>query len=171
MNFAAVAGLPARPITAVWYRAVEPRHLPTVLGYSHTRRYPSRYYAGTNAVVPFDIVYLAENHEVALFEVGALSGSPLIPGGVVANPTRSWLIINAQVQLTRVADLTDVARSHASLSTTAQELTGDWKGYWQRSAGTSVPAPVGVAPTQELGAALYAEGSFEGFLAISAKLP
>jgi hypothetical protein len=114
---------------------------------------------------------LAENHEVALFEVGALNGSPLIPGGVVANPARSWLMINAQVQLTRVADLTAVPGSHSPLSTSAQELTGDWRGYGQRSANTSVSAPVGAAPTQELGAALHASESFEGFLAVSAKLP
>jgi len=108
---------------------------------------------------------------VAQFEVGALFGSPLLAGGVTANPARSWLTINAQVQLTRVADLTDVPGAQLPLLTSAQELTGDWKGYRDRNARASVPAPIGSAPTQELGAALHASRLFEGFLAISAKLP
>jgi hypothetical protein len=105
MNFATVAGLPSRSITAVWYRAVDPRYLPTALGYSHTRLFASRYYEGPTAGTQFEIVYVAENPLVALFEVEALFGSPLIPGGLIPNPPRSWLTINAQVQLTRVADL------------------------------------------------------------------
>jgi RES domain-containing protein len=171
MNLAAVAGLPSRPIVGVWYRAIDPQHLRAALGYSHTRRFPSRYYEGQNAAATFDIVYLAENPMVAQFEVGALFGSPLTAGGVMANPARSWLTINAQVQLTKVVDLTDVPGAHVPLATSAQELTGDWKGYRDRNASASVSAPVGSAPTQDLGAALHASGLFEGFLAISAKLP
>ena len=102
-------------------------------------------------------------------EVGAIFGSPSEPGGLIANPAGSWLILNAEVRLTRVADLTDVGGSHVALSTTAQELTGDWRGYRQRSAQTSVSSPCGVSPTQELGAALFSSGLFEGFLAVSAK--
>jgi len=75
------------------------------------------------------------------------------------------------VQLSKVADLTDAVRTPEILATTAQELTGDWDGYQLRSARTSVSGPVGIAPTQALGAALYASGAFEGFLAISAKIP
>ena len=165
MNLSAVAALPVRPIASVWYRAVRPQHIPQSLCSSHTRFYASRYYQGpTAAVEPFEILYLAENPVVAQFEVEALFGSPLIPGGVVPNPASSWLILNAQVQLTKVADLTDVALAHSPLATTAQELTGDWRAYGQR-------LPRGVAPTQTLGAALYASGSFEGFLTISPKLP
>jgi hypothetical protein len=171
MNLSAVGGLPCRPITAVWYRAVEPQHLPEVLGYSHARRFASRFFEGPHAATPFDILYLAENPLVALFEVGALYGSLLIPGNVVANPAQSWLTINTHVQLTRVADLTDVSGSQIPLSTTAQELTGDWLGYQLRSTSTSVSAPKGIAPTQELGAEIYRSGVFEGFLTVSAKVP
>jgi RES domain-containing protein len=171
MNLAAVAGLASRSITAVWYRAVDPRYLPTALNYSHTRLFASRYYEGRSAATPFDIVYLAENPLVALFEAEALFGSPLIPGGLIANPARSWLTINADLQITRVADLTNVSDSQMPLLTSAQELTGDWKGYRQRSASTGVSTPVGVAPTQELGATLHSSGLFEGFLTISAKMP
>lgn len=171
MNWGAVPGLPFRSLAAVWYRAVDPRYLPTALSYAHTRLSASRYYEGPTAAPPFDTVYLAENPLVALLEVEALFGSPLVPGGLVANPARSWLSLNAHVQLTRVVDLTDVPGAQVPLGTTAQELTGDWKGYRQRSANTSVSAPVGLAPTQELGAALYTSGRFEGFLTLSAKMP
>jgi hypothetical protein len=150
MNLAAVAGLPSRPIVGVWYRAIDPQHLRAALGYSHTRWCPGRYCEGPAAAAPFDIVYLAENPMVAQFEVGALFGSPLTAGGVTANPARSWVTINAQVQLMRVVDLTDVHGAHLPLSTSAQELTGDWRGYRDRNAGASVSAPVGSAPHKNL---------------------
>jgi hypothetical protein len=171
MNLSAVAEIPCRPVVATWYRAIKPQHLASALNYSHARLAASRYCAGPVAAEPFDILYLAETPEVVLFEVEAQFGSPSVPGGVVANPSGSWIIINSQVQLSKVADLTDAVRTPEILATTAQELTGDWKGYSLRSDRTSVSAPVGIAPTQALGAALYASGAFEGFLAISAKMP
>jgi hypothetical protein len=171
MNLAAVAEIPCRPIASTWYRAVHPQYLASALNYSHAHLSASRYFAGPGMAEPFDILYFAETPEVVLFEVGAQFGSALVPGGVVANPSSSWMIINAEVQLARVADLTDPAQTHELLATTAQELTGDWKGYRQRNDGTSVSAPRGVAPTQTLGAELHANGSIEGFLAISAKMP
>jgi hypothetical protein len=106
---------------------------------------------------------------VALFEVRALFGSPTQPGGIIANPRQPWTVLNVSVQLQDVADLTQVSHQ-GLLATTAQEITGDWHGYQQRSALTSVTQPVGAAPTQELGAALYALSGLEGFLTLSAKL-
>jgi hypothetical protein len=105
-----------------------------------------------------------------MFEVQALFGSPTQPGGVIANPRRPWTVINVQVQLQDVADLMQVSQQRL-LTTTAQELTGDWYGYQQRSALTSVTQPVGTAPTQALGAALFAVSGLEGFLTLSARLP
>jgi len=171
MNLSAVAEIPCRPLVATWYRAVPPQYLASALNYPHARLAASRYYPGPGTVEPFDILYFAETPELVLFEVGAQFGSPLVPGGVVANPSASWLIINAQVQLSNVADLTDSLQTPELLATTAQELTGDWDGYRLRSARTSVAGPIGIAPTQALGAALHASGEFEAFLAISAKMP
>jgi RES domain len=90
------------------------------------------------------------------------------PGGVVAHPRRAWTILNVTVQLQTVVDLTDTG-AQTTLATTAQELTGDWRGYHFRSPSTSIPLPVAPAPTQELGAALH-DVDLEGFLTISAKL-
>jgi hypothetical protein len=103
-----------------------------------------------------------------LFEVQALLGSPMSPGGVVPHPRRAWTILNVTVQLQSVAELTDVG-VQSTLATTAQELTGDWRGYHYRSPHTPIPLPVVPAPTQELGAALH-NANLEGFLTISAKL-
>ncbi len=50
-------------------------------------------------------------------------------------------------------------------------ITGDWRGYRQRGPTTSVAAPTGIAPTQELGAALHADPRVEGFPTLSARLP
>jgi len=105
---------------------------------------------------------------VAVYEVGAILGSPSGPN--VPNPHQAWSILNVQVTLQAVADLTDVA-AQQQLATTAQELTGDWSGYLMRNAFLSVSQPTGTAPTQALGAALHAIPNLEGFRTISAKVP
>jgi hypothetical protein len=107
---------------------------------------------------------------VALFEAEALLGSPTRPGGVLPQPRLAWTILNVRVNLQRIADLTQVVAQN-QLATTAQELTGDWEGYQLRGPRTSVSEPVGLAPTQELGAALFDMPDLEGFRTPSAKVP
>jgi RES domain len=127
---------------------------------------PNRFNEGVGA---FSTLYLSEDQMVALFEVEALFGSPYDTW--VPVPNRNWTILSVSVVLQSIVDLTQ-APVQAHLATTAQELTGDWRGYRLRSAVTSVNQPSGVpAPTQELGAALYTTAGVEGFLAISAKVP
>ncbi len=83
-----------------------------------------------------------------MFEAQALFGSPLSPGGIVPHPTASFVTLAIQVQLAVVVDMTNPAEAMA-VDTNAQELTGDWRGYQQRGAATSVTSPTGKAPTQE----------------------
>jgi len=66
--------------------------------------------------------------------------------------------VNAIVQLSMVADPTDVDHSHAPLMTSAQGLTGDWICYKFRNPAASVPVRLGAVSTQQLGAALYVSG-------------
>ena len=120
-----------------------------------TRVLPSRFNEGSLARPQFEVLYLAETPIVALFQVQAVFGVPTQPGGVIANPCCPWSVINVQVHLQDVADLTQVSQQ-TLLATTAQELTGDWQGYQQRNALTSVSEPICAAPTQLLGAALFA---------------
>lgn len=170
MNTSLCGSLPTMPETGTWFRAIQPHFLLTALATSHTSTVASRYNPGSLGVAPFDILYLAENHLVALFEVQALLGSPYIPGGIVPHPRRPWTILNVYVTLHNTIDLTAPA-SQKLLSTTAQELTGDWRGYQLRGPSTSVPGPTGIAPTQNLGAAISALSNVEGIRTLSAKLP
>ena len=171
MNLSAVASLPLKAETGTWYRAVDPRFLPTALQTTHTTAIFSRYSPGPSGQPPFEILYLAENHLVAMFEVGALFGNPTQPGGVVPKPAGTWAIASVQVQLAAVADLTQ-ALAQQALRASAQELTGDWAGYQSRSRGTSVSQPIGLAPTQRLGEALKQDArGIEGFVSLSARLP
>ena len=80
----------------------------------------------------------------------------------------SFVTLNVHVILQEVIDLTDV-NVHTALGTSVQELTGDWEGYQIRNRRTAVSEPTGIAPTQELGRALFATG-VEGFRAISAEV-
>ena len=169
MNTASCPSLHTRSESGTWFRAIQPHFLSTALNTSHTKTISSRFNVGASTKPQFELLYLAENHMVALFEVQALLGSPMTPGGVVPHPRRAWTILNVNVSLHDIVDLTDPA-VQATLSSSAQELTGDWRGYQLRNPHSSVIGPVGTAPTQELGAALYLVSGVEGFRTLSAKL-
>jgi RES domain-containing protein len=170
VNLAGCGSLTTARLSGTWYRAIQPQFWHLSLQTSHTKTVSSRFNPSAAANPGFEILYLAENQLVALFEVQALLGSPLPPALVVPNPHHAWVVINVRVQLQQVVDLTDVAQQ-SLIDTTAQELTGDWRGNQFRGPTSSVPAPTGPAPTQELGAALFALADVEGFLAISTKVP
>jgi hypothetical protein len=172
VNLAACAGLSPTIEKRVWYRAIGPKYSSTALSGTHTTGSRSRFSAGPLLPAPeqFQILYFAEDPLVALYEFGAMLGNPLIPGRSVPNPSVTTLMLNVAITLGHVFDLTDVVSAQATLQTTTQELTGDWDGYQLRSALTSITAPTGVAPTQELGLELFRTG-IEGFRSISAKIP
>jgi RES domain-containing protein len=150
MNLAGCYALSTTPENNVWYRAIQPQHWPTALQTSHTTRIPSRYSPATSTNPAFPVLYLAEDHQVALFETEALLGSPLPGRKYIPNPRQAWIILNVQVTLQAVADLTIVSEQF-KLLTTAQELTGDWDCYRLRTLQSSVSQPMGLAPTQVLG--------------------
>lgn len=162
------ASLPTITESGTWFRAIQPQFLTTALQTNHTNKTPSRYHPGQFAHPSFEILYLAESHLVALFEVQALLGSSWSMSGVISHPRRAWTILNVKVNLHSVVDLTDT-QNQTTLVTTAQELTGDWRGYQIRTSSSSVSAPIGDAPTQKLGEALA--NSHEGFRTLSAKVP
>ncbi len=170
MNLAACPALPVSPENGVWYRAIEVRYLPTALVTAHSKLFATRFNEGSAATPQFEVLYLSENPVLPFWEVQAQFGDPFA-GVMVANPNmQPQALLNVTVVLHNVADITDVA-SQQLLATTAQELTGDWRGYHTRGATTSIKAPTGPAPTHELGAALHAVPALEGFRAISAKIP
>jgi hypothetical protein len=112
-------------------------------------------------------MYLSENHVVCLLEAGALLGTA---DNLVPHPASAWSIVNVQVTLQQIADLT-LVREQNRIGMCAQELTGDWRAYQTRSVRSSVKEPTGIAPTQDLGQALYKLVGIEGFRTVSAKAP
>lgn len=171
MNLTNCIHLRRKPLTGTWYRAIQPQFWVSALATSHTRTIPGRFNAGNSTRPGFEILYLAEDHQVALFEVQALLGSPN-PGSIyLPNPRGAWTILNVDVQLDRIVDLT-LPSQRRLIETTAQELTGDWQGYSLRNATPRLSAPHWTnVPTQRLGAALHAVGGLEGFITYSAKVP
>lgn len=170
MNTSACSGLTSSTESGTWYRALAPAYLPTALHTVHTPASRSRYSPGhlLNPSDQFEILYLAADPVTALFEYEAVYGDPSSP---IPNPAKAAVILNVDVNLQRVFDLTDVAGAQTPLGTTAQELTGDWRGYETRALpGKPVRAPTGQAPTQVLGLHIVRTG-IEGFRTLSAKLP
>lgn len=162
--------LTTRPMTDTWYRAILPTFQHTALQTSQSKHFPSRFNEGHGL---FDILYLAEDPTVALFEVQALLGSPQGPS--LPNPHQAWVIINVSVTLQRIVDLT-LLNEQQLIDATIQELTGDWQGYQLRTYTSSrihSIQPAGFpAPTQSLGDALFrVNPPIEGFLTASAKVP
>lgn len=166
MNLSRCGSISTAPENRTWYRAIQPQHLRTALQTAHTAAITSRFSDGGNR---FEIIYLAENHTVALYEVQAMLGSPL-HGVSQPNPFQAWTLLNVDVVLYEVADLTRKANQDL-IETSAQELTGDWRSYRLRGRTTSVSEPTGTAPTQELGEALFRTEQLEGFRTVSAKVP
>jgi hypothetical protein len=170
VNLGACRKLDKTPETGTWYRAVRLAYINTPINTAHTKGTPSRFSAGPDASPPFEILYLTETPQVAQFEIGALMGDPLAVGGTLSSPD-SFAVVSVKVVLQRVADLTLVMQQEL-IETTAQELTGDWRGYQYRAENAStIKEPVGTAPTQNLGEALFGVRGIEGFRVPSAKLP
>jgi RES domain len=170
VNLGACVGLRTSPEVQVWYGAINLRYIKTPLSTVHTKSIVSRFSPGylASAADQFEVLYLAEDFQTALYEHGAMLGTPFFPGQNIPNPKFTPVVLNVNVTLQNVADLVNPP-SHSLLGTTVQELTGDWAGYQARKAGlTPISTSIGLAPTQELGQALYKLG-FEGFRTISAK--
>jgi hypothetical protein len=163
--------LPHTPENGVWHRLIPIGYLTTALSSAHTKVARSRFSAGSllASTDEFAALYFADDPVVAQFEIGAVLGS-LAPGGHVANPRKNFFTLNVRIILSGVFDLTEVTTAQIPLATTAQELTGDWNGYQIRSYLAAVSAPTGIAPTQELGMALFKTG-VEGFRSVSGRIP
>ena len=153
MNLEGCRKLDRRPLSGHWFRAIELMYFRSRLSTEHTRITRSRFSPATSTKPRHRILYLAENHQVAMYEVGVLLGPPTAP---IADPTASWLILSLEVRLCRVVDLCD-EEQRAVVGTTFQELTGVWESF------------ATIAPTQALGMALYRVPKLEGALYPSSK--
>lgn len=151
--------LDSAPHSGTWYRAIELQFSKAPLRCGHTKTYPGRFTPGNLSSASFSMLYLAEHQALCLHEVEAIYRGR--QNAMIPNPSRPWAIINVDVRLSSVVDLT-APESQKLLQTSVQELTGDWAFY--NSTRT-------LAPTQKLGVALANVSGVEGFFAPSAKSP
>ena len=145
--------LALRPLTGYWYGALSLRHWNTRLSTHHSMTSPSRFSPASATNPLHRLLYLGENHQVVIYEVGAASRLADFP---MSNPAGSWVLLSLEIHLDHVADLCDPTQQ-GILSTNAQELTGVWANA---SSAT---------PTQKLGLALNATPRLEGVIVPSAK--
>jgi RES domain len=153
MKVSGCGRLSRHPLTGHWYRALNLKHWESRLATKHTTATRSRFSAATPSSPAYRILYLGENHQVAIYEVGALLGDPNEP---ISSPKGSWLLMSVHVRLHYVVDVSEPAQQRL-ISTSDQELTGVWV------------SASGGAPTQKLGAALHALPDLEGFIFPSSK--
>jgi hypothetical protein len=148
MRLDGCSALIQRPLTGPWFRAVRLKYWGTRLSSDHSKSTRSRFSRANARELLYRIVYLGETHQVAIHEVRALVGDPTAP---IANPKGSWAILSLNVVLHTIVDLSDVSKQR-KIETNHSELTGNWANY------------PGVAPTQELGQALFDLPDLEGFI-------
>ncbi len=171
MNLSHIAHLHSRSIRGTWIRALHPRHLANPLGTAHTSAHATRFNPGTAADPAFEILYLAENATVALFEVQALLGSAYPGAAFVPNPVGGpWTLIDVQVKLQAVVDFT-LLTSRNRIETSVQEMTGDWRAYALRKPNRLRGGSHGSdVPTQKMGRRLERIRGIEGFLSYSTRV-
>jgi hypothetical protein len=171
MKLAQWGHLHHRSLHGTWVRALHPRHSANPLGTAHTTTHATRFNPGTVADPAFEILYLAEDASVALFEVQALLGSAYPGATFVPNPAGgAWSLIDVQVDLQAIVDFSPLA-SRRRIRTSVQELTGDWRDYTLRRPARLRGGIHGSdVPTQTLGRRLERIRGLEGFLSYSARV-
>jgi hypothetical protein len=117
------------PVRIVWYRAVDLKYLNNPLGTAHTPRVASRFSVGPYHGGGYEVLYLCAEALMTLLEVRGIFGTQ--PGYAVSNPHFAWAVLNVEVLLWNVADLT-LESQRALIQTSRQELTGDWESYSRR---------------------------------------
>jgi RES domain len=158
-------------MTRRWHRAIRTVFLGTPLAVAHTLMIDGRFNYAAPGRPGFQVLYLTEDPVTALFEVGAMLGSPT--GVSTPSPTGGshWAVIQVDVTLTAVADLSNAGQRRL-IRSTVQELTGDWIGYrlrWASRPRSTATWPE--SPTQRLGEALHRVRGLEGFVTFSARNP
>jgi len=96
MRVAGCSKLSLHPLTGHWFRALNLKHWKSRLLSDHSKTCRSRFSAASTASPLYRNLYLGENHQVAIYEVGALLGDPNAP---ISNPRGSWVLMSLHVRL------------------------------------------------------------------------
>lgn len=122
----------------------------------------------------FPMLYFAPDRFTALLEMRALILASGFGRPLRIRAASSYAVVLVKLLLNSIIDFSD-ARQRALISTSVQELTGDWRTYGHHpSSGhvSTVRSNLAAAHTQALGQALYlSRPDIEGFLASSAVRP
>lgn len=157
-------------VNGTWYRVVPANYARSLLGHAHTYSSPSRFNKGTGI---YPMLYLAPNPLTAMLEFRALARVPGVSGFLAIKPRHSFALFKVSVSLQSVVDF-GCPKQRGTLSTSVQEMTGDWRDYLvRRKQGIpGVRSNRLSAPTHRLGKALNSKPRrIEGFLAPSAVNP
>ena len=133
LNLTNCSRLTRRNLTGTWYREVPSQHLSRAILTDHTTKKPTRFAAGSPTKPAHEVLYLSENDIQLPFETRRTFGYLTQPATIVSVPARdAYTRITANVYLTDIADLTDPQQADL-IFTNAQELTGDWEVYPDRT--------------------------------------
>lgn len=159
-------------VSGDWSRAMPTRSTYSPVSFPPAGRSHGRFKDRASA---YSLIYLADERRVALLEVNALLHSPMFAANPFSVP---YSVHTIRVTDLEVLDMTEEPHQ-VDFDTTAQELTGDWRGYRDRG-NTATPAkaarPALTAPafpppaaTQRLGEWVHANTELDGILAVSAR--
>jgi len=142
---AALQGCQPQTLRATLYRAVQLSYLPTLTSTIGGKERANRYSPPELS----DALYLADGPDQAMLEATRQFRRDFSSDTVPA-----YVIYPVTVNLSRVLDVTHDA-DWASLGTSLEELTGDWRSAWARVLRQQPGARVA---THDLGRAAFAQG-------------
>jgi hypothetical protein len=140
-----------RPRTGTGLRALNLRHWKTRLSTDQSRVSRSRFSSASAAAPLYRVLYLGENCQVAIYEVGALLGDPNAP---LSSPKGSWVLMSLQITPYHVADLCDASQQKAHGPPSRERQPEDrtpsgrppGRAHSRRGAAVSVRSPLVLRP-------------------------
>jgi len=108
------------------------------LAVSHTVTIPGRFNYAAPGRPGFPILYLTEDPVTALYEVGAMLGSPHRAAAPAPGRVSHWATVSVSVTLFGVVDLTRPSERRL-IRVTIPELTGDWTAIGCGGSGDLAP--------------------------------
>ncbi|MBI4518667.1 MAG: RES family NAD+ phosphorylase [Deltaproteobacteria bacterium] len=150
-----------RPFSGTAYRFIGSRFLSSPLSGAGSLHYGGR----LNPAGAFEVLYTALAADTALAE---REGILLTANGIkLARTIRTAVLLRIDCQLSSILDLTD-EQLRCQLRITSADLLGPWLPW---SAADPDDRGERAAPSQRLGAAVYASRRFEAIMTPSAKDP
>lgn len=172
MNADLLHRLEKRNVAGTWFRSVLLRHAGEGLYAPQSRDIATRFSPGNRGSSQYEILYFSEHPEVSLAEKEFLYNVLALSRASTAEQPQPLVTLPVEVDVQDIADLTHPDQADL-INTNAQELTGDWRAYGQRTKpyGCTSSTHTDLSPTQRIGQALFECGGFQGLKTFSAVKP